>query len=300
MESDDDQRKCDDDQRERSRDVRRVYLGLVLIAVGALLLLALLWGSTKDTLEYELAKGCIGVLTVALVGFVVSMAVYTVQRERTRRDKEFERASAKKERDAQDRREQFQRRLEQLREEWRREVERLRDERERKDALLRSLLEETLANYHDAKRARRLLKARVWLQDDGDEIDLDVYDEHLATINDAQLNFELLMRTVGVLHDRPRIDERKLHDCYSEVEEYLNKIVSEYEEHRRRVAHAVGKVSIRDLPALRGFLEESHTFKSGASTPIESAIKDFRKALCEQLHIPIPQIETSSRLVGGE
>ena len=164
----------------RSKDARRVSFLLAAIGGAALGLLALLWDSKKDTLAFEAAKGCIGILTVALVGFVASIAVQTVQRERARRDQDADRKRAKEEREVEEQREQWQREIEQQREDWRRDVERRRDERQRKDALLRSLLEETLDNYHEVKRARRLLKARVWVQNDGDRIDLSVYDEHLG------------------------------------------------------------------------------------------------------------------------
>ena len=269
----------------RSKDARRVYFLLAAIGGAALGLLALLWDSKKDTLAFEAAKGCIGILTVALVGFVASIAVQTVQRERARRDQDADRKRAKEEREVEEQREQWQREIEQQREDWRRAVERRRDERQRKDALLRSLLEETLDNYHEVKRARRLLKARVWVQVDGDRIDLSVYDEHLATINDAQLNFERLKRTVKILSD-DRLDSTDLAERFQAIESYLNEIVKEYEKHRRRVAHAAGEMSSAELSALRGFLEGSRAFRSGASINVDAAIETLRRALLAPLEIP--------------
>jgi hypothetical protein len=284
-------------ENDAKAKLRRVYLLLAAIAGAALVLLALLWDSTKDTLAFEAAKGCIGILSVALVGLVVSIALQTVQADRRRREAEADRKRANEEREGEAERERWQRDVERQREDWRRDVERRRDERERKDALLRALLEETLANYHEVKRARRLLKARVWAREDGDRIDLRVYDEHLATINDAQLNFELLKRTVNVISD-DRLKGTELDKRFGAIEEYLQTLVREYEKQRRHIAHAPDGTSIAELSALRGFVE-GPPFRTGTSNNVDMAVESLRKALLAPLEIPHVNRASSSLMASS-
>jgi hypothetical protein len=63
----------------------RVLATLAVVAVAALAVLVVLWipsGATKDTLEYELAKICMQVLGVAVIGGAVTFATSTFQQDR--------------------------------------------------------------------------------------------------------------------------------------------------------------------------------------------------------------------------
>jgi hypothetical protein len=278
--------------------------------------LTLLRHSEKDTLAFEAAKGCIGVLTVALVGFVVSLGLQTIQRERALADQDAARARAKRDSKRERRRQQAARRLdlqrelwerevEREREDWRRDVERRRDERQRKDAVLRSVLQDTLHNYHEVKRARRLLRARVWARDPGDRIDLRVYDEQLERINDAQLNFETLKRTALAIDDE-RIRTTHLASRLEAVEKYLNQLVDEYERKRRLIEPSAdqtpsaderrsedggSETSEAELTELGDFIgPDSDPFREGASTNIDDVVKSLRAALRKPLTIPPPKL----------
>lgn len=166
-----------------------VYGILAVIALASAVLLIIIWrsGAQHDTLKYEVAKTCMQVLGVALVGFVVSLATFTLQSNRAQRVLRADQI-----------REDGQRKVERKREDWQREVEETRDARQREDELLNSMLSESLSAYHTAKRVRRILRAQIWAQADGDCVDPDVYDQQMALINDVQLQFEQLKRTAPV------------------------------------------------------------------------------------------------------
>ena len=235
---------------------RGVYGLLVAIAGLAALVLTVLWLSEPepDTLAFEAAKGCIAIFTVALVGFVLSQAATTLQGRRER---------------------------------WNRRLEELRDERQRKDKLLREILDDAIANYHEVKRSRRQLRARIWAADRGEAIDRAVYDEYLGVINDAQLNFELLKETADLIVDE-RVDPGRLEGYFHDIEKYLGKLVDEYEEHRRAVAHGHHAISIAELPKLYAFFDpdDSGPFRAGTTIHLKAAAKELRTALLEPLELP--------------
>lgn len=258
------------DARER-RSKRTVYWVLGSIAVGALALffvLLLVVGVEKETLGYEAAKACLQVLSVALVGGVISFAMFTLQRNRERRE-----ANA-----------------DQRREIWQREVTRVRDERQRKDELLTATLNAVLTDYNSIKRARRLLRARLWAEASGEALDVEVYDEQMAVINDAQLMFEQHKRTAKVIND-DRVDRDRLVECFRSVEKYLNTLVSEYEAHRRVAVHDPGQtVTARDLKALSRFIDQddSTPFVIGVSRGFGAALEELQRALLVPLRLPEP------------
>jgi hypothetical protein len=237
------------------RTLVAVYILLGVAGLGAVLL-AVLWLShpNPDTLAFEAAKGCIGIFTIALVGFLLSQAASALQERRER---------------------------------WSRDLEELRDERQRKDELLRGILDDALANYHAVKRARRLLRARIWMADHGERIDPEVYDEYLGVINDAQLNFELLKDTTELIGDE-RVNPSRLQDHFGGIDKYLGKLVGEYEKHRRDVAHSDRAISIAELPTLKDFFnpDDSGPFRAGTTNHVNAAASDLRKALLEPLSLP--------------
>lgn len=143
---------------------------LAAVAVTAMIVLAR--ADWNEDLRLELAKTALTALSLTVVGSIASLAVWLYQKrrevelnraldiERERRDevKKAKEEVARRESDA--RREQAERQI-QAEENLRRKAERLRDTRARDDALLRSLLQDTLRSYNRVKRIRRLLKARL-------------------------------------------------------------------------------------------------------------------------------------------
>src|SRR5262245_39536107 len=115
-----------------------IYGALAVITLASVILLILIWRNNPnhDTLQYEAGKTCLQVLGVALVGFVVSFATFTLQRNRERREHESDWARESLQRQAEHSAENLQRRTEHAREDWQRRVEQARDAWRRKDELL--------------------------------------------------------------------------------------------------------------------------------------------------------------------
>jgi hypothetical protein len=229
-------------------------LAAIALATTALLIWILVSNPKHDTLKYEAGKTCMQVLGVVLVGFVVSAATFTLQRNRERRE---------------------------------RKVEEVRDDRQRKDELLNSTFSETLSAYHTVKKARRILRARIWAHEGGNQVDTDVYDQQMALINDVQLQFEQLYRTASLIQD-PRVDKEKFQQCFRTVEKQLSGLVTEYESARRRAAHIQGGISITDMPTMKDFLDRAYIgpFRAGIAGSIDSILSDLRSALLEPLKLP--------------
>jgi hypothetical protein len=233
---------------------------LAVITLAGIALLILIWVSNPkhDTLEYEAGKACMQVLGVVLVGFVVSIATFTLQRNR---------------------------------EDYQRQIEETRDDRQRKDELLNSTFSETLSAYHAVKRARRILRARIWAQEHGNQVDADVYDQQMALINDVKLKFEQLESNASLIQDA-RVNEEKLRECFEAVQEQLGELVTEWESARRRAAYIQGGISIADMPRMNKFLDPKYAgpFKAGIAGPIDSILSDLRGALLEPLKLPTPAV----------
>jgi hypothetical protein len=267
-------------QERRSRRIVYWVLGSVAGAALALfLVLLLVVDVTEHTLGYEAAKACLQVLSVALVGAAVSFATFTLQRNRERREANTD----------------------QRRENWQREVARLRDDRQRKDELLNATLKAVLTDYNSIKRARRLLRARLWAESSGEAMDIKVYDEQMAVINDAQLMFEQHKRTAKVINDG-RVDRDRLVRCFRTIEKYLNTLVSEYEAHRRVAAHDPARtLSVRDLKALSRFIDPDDwtPFVTGVSSGFGEALEELRGALLVPLRLPEIEAGDKPHVVGA-
>ena len=291
-----------------------IYGTLTAIAgVSTGLLIWILLSNPKyNTLKYEAGKTCMQVLGVVLVGFVVSYATFTLQRTRQRREEQADRAANQKreadqkredlQREADQKREDLQREadrqlevdrrreVEQKRKEWQREVEEARDARQRKDELLHSTLIKTLSAYHAVKRTRRILRARIWAQAQGQHIDVDVYDQQMALINDVQLQFEELKRTAPLIKDA-RVSEEELGEKFRAIEKHLSELVVEYESERRSAAHIQGGASISGTPKLDDFLGPSYIgpFRENIKSPIDSILSSLQEALLKPLELPAPK-----------
>lgn len=219
----------------------------VVVSFGCLIVLWLV-GPKEGSVAFEVAKGCIGIIAVGFVGLVLSRAGDYLQQRRA--DAAREQAEA-------------------------------RNRRQRQDEVLRSLLDASLANYHDLKRARRLLKARLPAAADAGRPDLDVYDECLAAISDAQLVFEQLEQTARTMQDE-RIDDAALAGWYDHIETYINDVVGEYEQQRRRVAYGDPPPSVSDLEILGAFMVGKH-FRAGVTAPLHAAQRVLETALLQPL-----------------
>jgi hypothetical protein len=247
-------------KRSAERGKRLIYWPLILVAGINAGLLVGVWRNAPrpETLAYEVGKACIQVLAVILVGFLVSQATFALQHNHEAREREAERA----------------------REERFHVLERARDERLRKDELLRSVLSDSLAAYNAVKKARRVLRARIWACADGDHVDAKTYDEWLTLISETQLQFEHMKKAAPLMVDE-RVDRKTLDRPMAVIERYLGELVTEYERSRRLVAHAPGGIAISELPKLNAFIdpEDKARFTEHVARPIHGLINQLRTAL---------------------
>jgi len=286
---------------------------LACIALAAGSVLALTW---SDGLAKEAGKTSLSVLAVSVFGALATLAIdrYKQRREddaeerrleEERKQKEVERREEQHRNEDMRRHEALQRQLDANRkeeadaklrqeEDWRRELAHLRDTRNREDALLRSLLQDTLRTYNRVKRARRLLKAHT-ASATGRTLRLQIYDSHMEELIDLQLMFEEFKRLTRVSADK-RLGLPALTTNYEIIEKHLNKVIDEYLENRHRV-ETRGVLSLEEFPRLSGLFHGKYPlvlegktvdagFERNVSTPIDKVIKQLQEALLEPLDIP--------------
>jgi hypothetical protein len=221
------------------------------IAAVAVVVAAVAWTDKPNTLEYELAKIAMQVVAVAVLGGLATIATAIFQesfkREATRQDA-------------------------------------LVEQRRKQDDLLRELLDETLTAYNRVKRVRRLLAAHT--ADGTGRITLDVYDEHMSTLIDQQLEFEKIKRR------SPFIDDARLRstalpgasvltDGYEKIEKYLNRVIDEYESNRASVVSARHGLPVCRFDKLAGFIGDA--FKAGAADRIDEIITALQGATVQPI-----------------
>lgn len=217
----------------------RLVVGLLLAASTAVVLLALAWwlGPPPNTLGYEFAKALLQLLVVTVIGTAASLAASNYQHDRDHR----------------------------------------RELQDRSDQLMRSLRDDALRNYHQVKRARRLLRARLPVPGTVDLISLTSYDDQLEAIIDAQLDFERLVALSGNMSDR-RIDASTLKERLDHIEKYLGQLITEYERKRPTISG--------DLPQGSHELDVLEDFKGRDKQP-------FREGIADPLHLVVGQLQSA-------
>jgi hypothetical protein len=134
---------------------------------------------------------------------------------------------------------------------------------ESRQELLRDLLARATTAYNDVKRARRLLRGKALIQD-GTAVLASAYDEQIAAVNDAQLQFETMADEVQGAF--PGL-AGSLAIEFDAVEESLNALVREYEDNRPNFDGEPLSISMNMLPALRSFLEHPSKQAGRRDTP---------------------------------
>jgi hypothetical protein len=263
--------------RKLTAEAWPVIIVLAVTAIVAALVLVATWGQAA---KIEAAKTAMTVLAVSVVGSLVTVVIERYRQsqkdlaeERVRLEQNHEDERARQE------------------ENWRRDVERLRDAKSREDALLRSLLQETLRTYNRVKRTRRLLDAHT-TSADGRSLHIEVYDAHLQELMDEQLAFEELKRLTWVSGS----NSEGLPDLtrnYETIEKYLNKILSEYQKHRHGVESHSPLNLTAELPRLLGFFESRYSyeghdigFELNVSSQMDEIIRRVQETLLRPLHLP--------------
>ena len=230
---------------------RLVTLTLLLIFAASVGVLALLSTKVPDlNLVPEIAKAVLQLGVVAIVGSAVSLLIFEYQREKglADRQREEDRRSAEKQRD-----------LDRVTEEKNRELRARKIEY--REGLLLSVLAKALGAYSQAKKARRLLRARAIAQE-GDRamVLADGYDQYMELVNDAQLELENLARDVTT-SGKAFSQHESIAASLRRMEVYLSELIGEYEKTRPLFAESVSKRPLRDHPLLEDFLRSASLSK---------------------------------------
>jgi hypothetical protein len=133
---------------------------------------------------------------------------------------------------------------------------------------LQAVLNRVTTSYNNTKRARRNARARGLNPGaTGERIDLNAYDECMADVNDAQLEFETIEDEINASHETFP-SARTIVDCLHTMEEYLSDMIKEYER-ERRTARGKPDIAVSSLPAFSDFVASAKVsqFKEGYSRP---------------------------------
>jgi K+-sensing histidine kinase KdpD len=237
--------------------VSRLIAVLSAIFVFALFALLLMPKPTASSLEMEIAKALLQLGVVSIVGVATSVLVFEYQRARNNTDKE-------------------------------RDLERRK--LEYREDLLKSTLSRAMACYSQAKKARRMFRAKGRQRYESMNIDIVVpeeYDRCLETINDAQLELENLARDVrnsAVAFS----NADALVQAIRSMETYLSVLVGEYEIKRGTQSLRQEKLMLDDLPELNDFLlpADDSRFKPQLIIPYHKVQEVIRNDL---LHPNLPR-----------
>ena len=237
---------------------RLFALLLVIFAISATLLVVFFRGAAQDTVAFEVAKALLQLGVVAVVGAVVSWAVAEYQLEQGRLDKTRDREHQEAVKAAE---------LNRLRYEYR-------------DELLTTTLRRVVVAYSSAKKARRLLRAHVGVGTGAPAlVRITEYDRYLEMVNDAQLDLESVkgdVRTSAPAFSSAQSIERALES----MEQYLGRVVKEYEEHRHVVEQHGAGLQLAKLTKLSDFLgsaQPGNGFKDSVIDPyhvVQGAIRN--------------------------
>lgn len=224
---------------------QRIARILALLLVACALGLGLLvWLDVKPgTIAFELAKALLQVSVVVLIGALISLGTSDYQSMLNSR----------------------------------------RELKLRSDEVLRRFLEDAVRGYHDVKRARRVMRARLNASDGKHAIGTDLYDDQMEVINDAQLTFERLKLLVRGLPDE-RVTRADLRLNIKIIEEALHELVEEYESNRPYMSQGADPNPIGKLAKLNWFLgENSDDFNHKIGDPFDAVLEELEGAMLKPL-----------------
>jgi len=268
---------------------------LICIAAASLIGLIFAWrgNPTNNTLRFELAKTFMQVLAVAFLGGLATLATFTYQDSRAQENDHARRVEERADEAIQHKEEEKERKQERDR----RDFENARAERLRQDDQLRVIVEETLRAYNRAKQIRRLLEAET---NDGTSgcLTLAVYDRYMTDLIDEQLAFERLKRFTPFISDKrlsrllvfdaiplqiktKLLTKSSLVKSYEDIEEYLNDVISEYQD-KRHTLKDKASAPLTEFKKLRGFIGSE--FIKCVSNKIDDVIGTLLKALWQPLN----------------
>jgi hypothetical protein len=161
-----------------------------------------------------------------------------------------------------------------------------RELRDRRRALQREIHQALVTGYNDAKKARRLLRARARNAPRAPDgvgcgIDAAEYDVQMEALSTAQLSIELATRRIEVnralFYRAP-----ELLVAMNDVGKYLNTVIDEWEDVRPLLHETHAPLTMARVPCLDAFLRdyrESALFRDGFKLPFDDALRLIEEAL---------------------
>ena len=207
-------------------------IGLIALVV---LLFLLVREPRPQNIRVEMVKACIQIISVTIIGGLITLAVNRISHRRTVAYNEESRR---------------------------------KDDLQHQYESMASILDRSVSAYNSVKKTRRLLDARTRHKTTR-TITLEEYDKYMEQLSVQQLNFESLKRMILVLvplssYKESRESLSKLSAYAERVEQYLNNIVREYRENRYKYTPS-DMIPLRDLAELRTFIENTSDFKKNIS-----------------------------------
>jgi hypothetical protein len=225
-----------------------IFLLSLLFIISITILLIFFRDVAENSFAFEVGKAVLQVGVIAIMGAVVSVLIYEYQLESQKIEKQRDRE---------------QKSL------------------EYREALLMSTLLKATNAYSQAKKARRLIRARAIVKSGQEQVVLaDQYDQYLDMINDAQLDLENLRRDVDT-SAKAFTQADVIGKSLRSMEKYLNKLVREYEETRGCFSDVDLVLPIYELPKLSEFIQQAKDsqFKPRMIKPYRDVQKNIREDL---------------------
>ena len=240
-------------------------LVLLAISIGGLAVLALWFPPTADSISLELVKGFVQLGIASVAGAIITVLTDAVQHKRAddskRRDDDIRIA-------------------------------------ENLDDFRRSILNRITRAYADAKRSRRLLRARALtepyhlLDETPADVRLDAYESEIVSLNNVQLDLESLLRELTTCQgafSKPLT----LREGISSMEKYLNGLISEYEKKRVSFSGTPSSLGLNTLEALKSFVVRRKDSGGSDSSEFKKKFLDGRQQAINALLmdlVPKPEI----------
>ena len=272
--------------------------GVILIAsIAGVFIVYRIFGLERIGFGTELAKALIQIGTVLVLGQTVSILIDS---ERQKREQSNKARDEKREKDEKDQEKERQRVEQQrLSEQEKQEKERDRQLQHARNVneLRKELLARLTSAYSDAKRIRRLIRARSFLvnpksQGGEERIVRDVYDEYLQALNNVQLTLETIYREVETSKETSSevfSDPSKLLSSLDYMESYLRKIIREYEKKLRYFEGEPPSLELKELARLSEFIGDAEDFDAEFVSSYKSAQKSIRKDILAGVEISTVQ-----------
>ncbi|MUG93824.1 hypothetical protein F7734_15955 [Scytonema sp. UIC 10036] len=171
-----------------------------------------------------------------------------------------------------------------------------RESRERQKEIQRNLRSTLIAAYHDLKKVRRLLRAQAISLEPGTGklermIVWEEYNKQLEKLIDAELSIE---EAVRVIESEPKLFQhstsgntesgthKQLVDELIKIKEYLNEVISEYEQSYKTFANCSVSRNLSELPKLLNFIGSKDEAKGSNTifwTPFHTVLELLSKVL---------------------